>query len=667
MDFRLPNAEDIIRAIPTGAMLIDLKTLKILKANATAEAVIGLSPLENKHLWEIFSIGLGYSLTERLSGCLKSGKPCSDIFYIQNREDKRLIPVEISLGTHKDLWSVLLIKDLTSATESDYDKLKKLYSLLSKVNLVATTAGDVRILLEEITDILARSGMFSYVGIFSIKEDKPIAEAGKKNDDLDTLCFPLGWVEREYYLMISKPKDSPFSPEEIDLLGEVAHDLSYGLKRIKTESELEKITHTDPLTGLPNRSSFISYVSKLLERVKTSKKSVAVVVVDVDKFSEVNQALGQSAGDKLLRSVASSLLSITRKGDFVARTGSDEFSVVLVSGDPMLAVNRFLERLREEFRKPIRIGSHHIFITFSTGVSIYPIDAEDEESLYANASASVKGAKSMGGNTTVFFSKTVIKATEASLQLRTQLRQAIEREEFVLYYQPKIDLKTGKVVGSEALLRWLREGEIVPPAKFLPVVEEGELIHEIGELVIRKACKQIKLWRSKGLNIPVAINVSPYQLKARHFSQALPFKLTECGEVSDLVEVEITESAIMEDYARAVEFIKNLSEVGIRTYIDDFGTGYSSLAYLKRLPVYAIKIDREFIKDLPHDKESLEIVKAIVSLAKNFNLKLVAEGVETREQAKIVRELGCDYAQGFLFSPPVPPEEFEKLVEERWI
>ena len=544
--------------------------------------------------------------------------------------------------------------------------VKSLYKVLSEVNKLVTTNSNQTTLIKNIASLLFHSGLFSYVAIYSLTEKDPIAQEGLRNQNLDTLCFPIKLSENRYgyYMVVSKPEGMIFSPLEIDLLSEIANDLYYGLKSRITESYLEDLSHTDELTGLPNRVAFMSSIAEYMEIARAKKKSLVLIILDIDNFSDINQAFGNTYGDELLVKVSLIIKSIIRKSDVVARIGSDEFGVIMVSGDPILSTTRFMQRLKDAFRKPISLNEHQVLVTLSAGVSVFPLDAEDDNTLWANASASINKAKSVGGNSSIFYSKSIAIASRDSIKIRADLREAIDKDEFVMYYQPKIDLPTGKVVGAEALIRWIKDGTVVPPMKFIPLIEEGELIHEVGEIVIRKVCDQVKDWNERGINIPVALNVSPAQIRSTTFSQALSFQREDC--ISELIEVEITESAVMDDFHRAVDFIEKLSSLSIKTYIDDFGTGYSSLAYLKKLPVYAIKIDREFIKDFPSDRDSYEMVKVILTLAKTFGLKVVAEGVETEEQVKHLRDMGCNYTQGFYYSKPLPAEEFERLYRERW-
>ena len=661
------SEERTLRAIPYPTIVVDIPTFRIRYANPPCRDLLGIGEGEKPYIGELFPAHLEGSMVSMIRKCIEREEPCRERVYLQNLSDKRLIPVELTIGSKGPENSfVLVIRDLSAPSDDSVEYIKNLYKVLSDVNKLITTDSNEVALIKSIASLLFRSGMFSYVAIYSLTEKDPIAQEGLRNPKLDTLCFPIKVSKNRYgyYMVVSKPEGVIFSPLEINLLSEVANDIYYGLKSRVAESRLEALSLTDELTGLPNRIAFTSSMSKHIEIARAKKKSLVLILLDIDGFNNINQAFGNAYGDELLIKVSLIIKSIVRKSDVIARTGSDEFSVLMVSGDPILSTTRFIQRLKDAFREPVILDEHRILVTFSAGISVFPLDAEDDKTLWANASASMNKAKSMGGNSSVFYSKSIAIASRDSIKIRSDLREAIDKDEFVMYYQPKIDLSTGKVVGAEALIRWIKDGTVVPPMKFIPLIEEGELIHEVGEIVIGKVCRQVKDWSEKGIRVPVALNVSPSQIRSPAFSKALSFQREDCN--SGLVEVEITESAIMDDFHRAVGFIERLASLNIKTYIDDFGTGYSSLAYLKKLPVYAIKIDREFIKDFPSDRDSYEMVKVILSLAKTFGLKVVAEGVETEDQAKHLRDMGCDYAQGFYYSPPVPAEEFERLYREKW-
>ncbi len=647
---------DLLEAIPYPTALLRRKGLKVVRCNSAFSALTGSTvaqeiPIETllPEVLELLSPPPGGTLAKRI--------------YIRRASSDELFPVEVNVSPLRENYFLLLLRDLSGGVREQLEKMHRLYKALSRMNLLVTTAKSVADMLEGCVSILFDSGLFKYVALLPKGGAKPYAEKGTYTDGGNAICMSVEEGDSSCYLLVSKKRGENFSNAELDLLTEVVHDIAFGFRRFRMEAEEERRLQTDPLTGLPNRLHFVKYLEQTLSFARSAGRSVALLILDVDRFRDINQAFGQAAGDRLLVSIAESLRSLVRRTDLIARTGSDEFAVILVSSDPVRAVLELMRRIREHFSRPLKVNSHSIYVTFSGGASIFPSDTEAPDLLCANATASLQRSKRTGGNSVVFFSQDIVKASEMSLKFRTDLREALEKGEFVLHYQPKIDLRTGKMVGVEALIRWVRNGEIVPPMRFLPLAEEEGLIHEIGLWVLKEACRQIKRWKLRGKAIPIAVNVSASQLKVASFAGGFPFVTAGCGDSMDLLEVEITESALMEDPAQGVEFVNTLTSYGIKTYIDDFGTGYSSLAYLKKLPVYAIKIDREFIRDLPQDRDSVDIVKATIGLAKAFGLKTVAEGVETKEQAEFLRKLGCDQAQGYFFSPPLPEDRLEVFVE----
>ncbi|WP_245960430.1 EAL domain-containing protein [Hydrogenivirga caldilitoris] len=654
----------ILNSVRDAIIVVDLETRRIADLNASALELLGLEnereAIGRDALW-VHPEEVRHTVGEKFSRYIEKGAGITEVEYVENKRTGEWIPVEIGYGTfeHEERTYVVgVFRDIRERLrrEEAIRRLNRLYETLSRINFITTTAGSEEELFSSAVSII-REGGFRYVGIFRKGEDKAIAEEGTFLESDTSACVPM--EENGLYLLISRWFEEDFTKEEIELLREVAHDISFSLRNLRTKEKLKALEVYDPLTGLLNRTSLLSKLPTVLERAKRDKKEVAFLLLDIDNFSELNEAFGHKKVDRLLKEIATRLKKEIRGSDLIGRVGADEFGIILLAEDAGEAAEKLLRRIRNRLRKPFKINSNELFITLSAGVSSFP---EEIEELYSKALSALQRAKEFGGNRTVYYSETAEREVFEKVKLRTELRRALEREEFLLYYQPKVELRTEKVVGAEALLRWNRGGEIVPPIKFIPLLEESELIHEVGEWVVREACRQAQEWRSKGIELSIAVNVSPLQMKVPLFAESFMMLIFGCGEGSGSIEVEITESAVMEDVERMIEILKILTVRGIRTYIDDFGTGYSSLAYLKKLPVYALKIDREFVKGIPQDEDNLEIVKATVNIAKSFGLKTVAEGVETREQAEILKELGCDYAQGYYFGKPVPPEEFESYI-----
>ncbi|RUM30582.1 MAG: hypothetical protein DSY32_02065 [Aquifex sp.] len=662
----------ILNAVPDAVIVVDLETGRIVDANKTACELLGVCEEEliGKELSEVINEDLRPILEMFLKKTTHLLEYFSDSVALKNERTGERIPVEVHgkifdldgkklfIGVFRDVREKL-------KREKELLRLNQLYSTLSEINILVTTVKDKDTLFNDAVKILGERGKFKYSGIIDLTKGKIVAEYGRCSQEDITVCIKMEEVQGERYaLVISRTPKEPFTDQELNLLYEIAHDLSFGLTKIKSEERILKEALYDKITGLPNRSYFLIKLKEYYERAKAEKMDLAVVLIDVDKFSEINESLGHKAGDSLLRKIADRLkLHVRNRDDFLGRTGADEFGVIVYSDNGYLAASKLIERVKEIFKEPITVNSTDLLITFSYGISVYPYDTESYMELMPNAATALQKAKEYGGNKEVFFSSEIKKATRETVELRTQLRKAIEEKEFLLYYQPKINLKNGKVEGAEALIRWIKDGKVIPPYKFIPIIEKGDLIHKVGKWVIEEACRQVKEWKEIGIELPIAVNISPVQLKNPDFLKEFINSLKFCEENRRIIEVEITETTAMEDVEKSIELINTLKGFGIKTYIDDFGTGYTSLAYLKKLPVYALKIDIEFIRDLPQDRDDLEIVRAIISLAKTFGFKTVAEGVETKEQAELLKELGCDYAQGYYYAKPMPPDEFARFVK----
>jgi diguanylate cyclase len=390
-----------------------------------------------------------------------------------------------------------------------------------------------------------------------------------------------------------------------------------------------------------------------------------VLFVDLDRFKRVNDSLGHVVGDRLLQSVACRIFTCVRSSDTVSRQGGDEFVILLWdvrhAEDAALTADKILRALRQ----PHRIGEHVVHVTASIGVVTYPDDGADAETLFKNADFAMYHAKDCGRDNYQFF-KAEMNARAADRQaLEGDLRQAIERQDLLLYYQPKINLATGEIVGVEALIRWRHpQRGLVPPSQFIPVAEECGFIVPIGRWVLREACRQARAWQDAGLPaIRIAINVSALELRAADFASSVADILTETGLEASRLELELTESCLMQDENSTVVVLRALKDVGVHLALDDFGTGYSSLSYLQRYPIDTLKIDRSFVQDLATDAGAANIVSAVIGMGNSLHMRVIAEGIETREQLEFLKQHGCSVGQGFYFSQPVPAVEFGALLE----
>ncbi len=428
----------------------------------------------------------------------------------------------------------------------------------------------------------------------------------------------------------------------------------------ETERRLEYLASYDPLTQLPNRAMFHERLSQAVLRARQNEGRLAVLMIDLDHFRKINDSLGHAMGDRLIQTIAARLIVTAKEGDTVARLGGDEFTVILENlSNPELAT-QLAQRLINLISQPLELDGRELCVGASIGVSFYPNDGTDAGMLMMNADTALNLAKDKGRNNVQFFTCELNRAAEKNLSMENSLRHALERHELVLYYQPKVETGSGKIIGSEALLRWNHpEMGLVSPMDFIPLAENTGLILPIGEWVLRTACIQNRLWRQSGHpGMSVAVNLSARQLRQPDLVEMVARILEETGLNARFLELEITESVMMENPTEAIAVLKRLHTLGLRLSVDDFGTGYSSLSYLKQFPLNYLKIDGSFVRDITSDRNDAAIAAAVISLAQDLKLEVIAEGVETEEQRAFLHSLECRYAQGYLFGKPVPAEDF---------
>ncbi|MBU0966968.1 MAG: EAL domain-containing protein [Proteobacteria bacterium] len=445
-------------------------------------------------------------------------------------------------------------------------------------------------------------------------------------------------------------------------------------ERIKTEEKIRFLAYYDGLTGLPNRQLFLEHFNQALFAAQRDGSKVALLYLDLDRFKRINDTLGHSAGDKLLKAISICLADSIRSSDIVAkaclpdkpgvtlsRLGGDEFTILLTRLAEEEQAGRVAQRILDLLSQPNRIADQEVYISGSIGITLYPSDGEDVDILLRNADVAMYHAKESGRNSFQYFSEQMNQRTMEKLSIETDLKKALERNELLLYYQPQIDLQTGKLAGVEALVRWLhpRLG-MVPPSMFIPIAEETGLIVDIGQWVLVEACRQAVQWQKAGF-VPVrmGVNISSLQFKQQSLATLVGQVLQKTGLAAGCLELELTESAIMQNVSLVNDTLIDLKKIGVNLSVDDFGTGYSSMSYLKRFPLDTLKIDRSFVMDITTDANDAAIIKAIIALAKSLGLKTIAEGVETGEQLAFLQEQGCDEIQGFFISRPLPSREAE--------
>ncbi|MHB8222482.1 MAG: EAL domain-containing protein [Desulfurivibrionaceae bacterium] len=433
------------------------------------------------------------------------------------------------------------------------------------------------------------------------------------------------------------------------------------------EERSPRLAHYDPLTALPNRLLLEARLQHTLERASREENRAAVLVIDLDQFKTINDSHGHAAGDALLVAVTRRLRTRLREEDTLSRLAGDQFVLVLEALHDYQEAEIMARSIQALLESPFVLpGGCKAFVRASVGISVYPQDGNTAQALLVGADAAVHRAKELGGRQFCYYTSELNVQARATLVMEEALRRALDQEEFVLYYQPKIDLRSGRIVGAEALLRWQRPGcGLVSPLEFIPAAEKNGLIEGIGAWVIRDACRQMRAWRDAGLGgVKVAVNVSARQFRYGGLEEEIIQALTQYGVKPSHLMLELTESMLMDAPEKAVARMTALKRLGLRLSLDDFGTGYSSLAYLGRFPIDQMKIDRSFVKDIVTDPGAATIATSVISLAHRMRVGVVAEGVETEAQAGYLRQNGCDEIQGYLFSKPLPAEEFAELVRQ---
>ncbi len=641
------------------------------------------------------------------------------------RPDGREIPISQVLIAHKGSdgsveYLSTIARDITLQKEHErrITRLNRVYAMLSGINTLIVRTRDRQELFEEACRITVEQGEFrlAWIGLLDANgmDITPVARAGVDEgylgniqltaredapdrcevlaralrektavvcNDIDTdpqiarwreealrrgyrsvVVFPLQFADKVLGVvaLYASEKDF-FDTEEMKVLTELARNISFAIDHIDKQARLDYLAYYDELTGLANRSLFLDRVAQYMRSAAGGGHELAVFLIDLERFKNINDSLGQPAGDALLRQVAEWLTRNAGDANLLARTGADHFALVLPQVRQAGDVTRLLEKTTAAFLDhPFRLNDAVFRISAKVGVAVFPDDGADAETLFRNAEAALKKAKASGARY-LFYTQSMTASVAAKLTLENQLRQALDNEEFVLHYQPKVNLASGKLTGAEALIRWNdpRTG-LVPPGRFIPILEETGMIYDVGRWALKKAIADYLRWCAAGLPaVRIAVNVSPLQLRNRGFIDEIRQAIGTDAQATAGLELEITESLIMEDVKHSIASLRAIRDLGVSIAIDDFGTGFSSLSYLAKLPVDTLKIDRSFVIEMTVAQEGLALVSTIISLAHSLKLKVVAEGVETEEQSRLLRLLACDEMQGFLFSKPVPSEIFE--------
>ena len=445
----------------------------------------------------------------------------------------------------------------------------------------------------------------------------------------------------------------------------LAYLFALGLRRDinQTEARLDELAYVDAVTGLYNRHAANEHMHRLVRH----GRAFGVMMIDLDDFKHVNDTLGHASGDLLLRTIAERLRAMLGTRGQVFRLGGDEFVSIFEVPEGSQVHDRIGQEAMAALREPVRLGSNELFVRGSAGLSRFPADGADWGQLLRSADAAMYAAKAAGKNVYAVFSAEMLQRSQLRLTLDSELRHAIERDELRLYYQPVISLDSGRIVGAEALVRWQHPKRgLIGPVEFIDAAEESGVVVELGQWVLSEAARQVTHWHGQGHDdFYVAVNVSGRQIKRGILQKQVRRALEGSGARPSWIEIEITEHSLVEDLQANLDALNSLREMGMRMAIDDFGTGLSSLGYLKRLPLNKLKIDRSFVREVPQQRDDVAIATAIISMARALGLMVVAEGVETVEQRETLRAIGCDYAQGYLFARPLPPDDMERLLDER--
>ncbi len=644
-----------------------------------------------------------------------AGFECGAVDYIAKPVSPPLVRARVR--THLSLVQASTLQRYVRELEAQQLKVRRLsrfHELLSGINSAIVRLRERQALFEEACRIAVRAGGFAAAWILLREPEGPAltlaaaqglsaeralqlreALAGRASD----ACVALAWRALETAatalahdlqpavvaddghraaialplmpgerplgaLVLCTSETGQFDDEELKLLGELAGDIAFALNHIEQEERLLYLSRFDALTGLPNHLMFMERLALMLQAAAASGAAVVVVVADVHRFKRVNDALGRHVGDQLLKQLAQRLESECAPGYGVARLAADGFAVAgLCGGDE--AITALLRQLDELFARPARVESTELSVSARFGLAVFPGDGEDAETLFRNAEAALKQARQSGDRHATYSPDMNARMNE-KLELESLLRLALERQEFELHYQPKVDLRDGRITGAEALIRWRRPDQgLVPPGEFIPVAEECGLIVSMGAWVLEAVCAQQASWRAEGLPLlPVAVNLSALQFRQGQVRQGVAQALQRHGLAPRLLELELTETLVVQSPAEARASMDELRGLGLHLSLDDFGTGYSSLAYLRQFPFDSVKIDRAFVTDITRSEQDAAIALAIIAMAHSMRMRVIAEGVETVEQARFLSARGCDEMQGYYFSRPLPAPDYARLLAE---
>ncbi len=602
-----------------------------------------------------------------------TGHRSTDFTRIQNvralRKDGGHFPMELALTeVHRGerLFFIGVVRDLTEQREAEQGLQLAERVFESSIEGILVTDAEGRVV--RVNDAFCEITGYDREEVLG--EKASILKSGRHDDEFFERMWHALLNEGKWQGEVwNRRKNGEVFPEWlsinaiVDEEGAVSHyvavfdDIS---EKKAAEERIERLAYYDPLTELPNRLTFRGRLEQAMASLERGGGRVAILYIDLDRFKNINDTLGHSIGDQLLRHAAERLLGSVRRNDTVARLGGDEFVVMLTGLHRDDEVTPIAEKILHEMAEPFQLEGHEVFVTTSIGIAFFPSDAEGMEDLVKNADTAMYHAKESGRNNYQFYRAEMNATAMDRLVMESNLRRALERGEFRLHYQPQLNLRSGEVVGVECLIRWQHpERGLVSPVEFIPMLEETGLIVSVGAWVLREACEQQVAWSESGIKLRMAVNLSPHQFAQSILLDTIAEVVEQSGIEPDMLELEITEGSLMKDAEASARTLARLKVMGIRLSVDDFGTGYSSLSYLKRFPIDTLKIDSSFVRDVTTDPDDAAIAGTVIAMGHSLNLNVLAEGVEEREQLAFLQGHGCDEMQGYYFSRPLPASELE--------
>ena len=709
MKLNLQDYRNIVESLNEGIIILN-KDNCILYANKYTQNLLSTNL---KNLLNIkFSSLFSKKLSKLIEDSINSSQNTLNDIEIYDKNNKKLF-INISsekVDISEDFYRLIIIDDITkihteeikksciykiSEAIHDSDDLDTLYN---EIHFILSTVTDVKnfyiALIDWETELITfpyfvdqydkipspykmKKGLTEYVlkSGQSLLLNKEIYKNLIKTHNIEPIgqsCYnwlgvPLKLANGKTIGMIcvqNYTDDYIFSEEDKKILQYSSDQIAMAIKRKVDDIKIHKQAHYDDLTGLTNKALFHDRLDQAIHNAERKDEVLAVLFIDLDNFKYVNDSMGHSIGDKLLKIIGNKLIESTRKSDTVSRWGGDEFTILLPNIKRLSGIYKLCDRILNTHLNNIIIEGQELHITASIGVSLFPQDGINPDMLIKNADAAMYKSKELGKNQFHLYKPDMNEEVMERLNVETNLFRAIKNEEFQIVYQPQLSLKSNKIVGFEALVRWNQpDMGVLAPYKFIPIAEETNLIIPLGEWIIKKVCEQAKLWHDKGYHLKAGINISAKQFNQDKLVQIIQSTINETSIKPSLIELELTESIIMKNVNRTLKICKELKKMGVSISVDDFGTGYSSLSYLKDFPIDKLKIDQSFISNLAdHDGDDAKIANLVIDLGHKLGLEVVAEGVETQNQIDFLRKYACDEIQGFILSKPLEMNEFEKLI-----